>query len=81
MDYCNKCGQHVTTLLTHDCSKVVCPQCARFREKLDREKIARLLCGGRMRWNGLFELTRDRYRSEADGLIAYLTDWEETWTR
>ena len=79
MDYCNKCGQHVTTLLTHDCSKVVfCPQCARFREKLDREKIARLLCGGRMRWNGLFELTRDGYRSEADGLIAYLTEWEET---
>ena len=55
-----------------------CPQCARFREKLDREKIARFLCGGRMRWNGLFELTRDGYRSEADGLIAYLTEWEET---
>jgi len=48
---------------------------------LDREKIARLLCGGRMRWNGLFELTRDGYRSEADGLIAYLTEWEEAWTR
>ena len=45
----------------------------RFREKLDREKIAKILCGGRLRWNGLFELTRDGYRSEADSLIKYLT--------
>ena len=46
----------------------------RFREKLDREKMAKILCGGRMRWNGLFELTRDGYRSDADVLIAYLTE-------
>ena len=46
----------------------------RFREKLDREKIAKILCGGRLRWNGLFELTRDGYRSDADVLIAYLTE-------
>jgi len=45
----------------------------RFREKLDREKIAKILCGGRLRWNGLFELTRDGYRSDADSLIKYLT--------
>ena len=47
---------------------------ARFRKKLDREKIAKMLCGGRLRWNGLFELTRDGYRSEADVLIKYLTE-------
>ena len=75
-DYCNRCGNHVTTLLTHDCSKremTQCPQCARFQKKLDREKIAKILCGGRLRWDVLFELTRDGYRSEADSLIKYLT--------
>ena len=46
----------------------------RFREKLDREKMAKILCGGRLRWNGLFELTRDGYRSEADSIIKYLTE-------
>jgi len=45
----------------------------RFREKLDREKMAKILCGGRLRWDVLFELTRDGYRSEADSLIKYLT--------
>jgi len=45
----------------------------RFQKKLDREKIAKILCGGRLRWNGLFELTRDGYRSDADSLIKYLT--------
>jgi len=40
---------------------------------LDREKMAKILCGGRLRWDVLFELTRDGYRSEADSLIKYLT--------
>ena len=68
-DYCNRCGNHVTTLLTHDCSKremTQCPQCARFREKLDREKmIETVLAGTKGVWT---------YDTLTDFLIKYLTE-------
>jgi hypothetical protein len=36
MDYCKKCGQHVTTMLTHDCSKhESCPSCAALRARVE----------------------------------------------
>ena len=53
---------------------VLTDELTRFQGKLDREKIAKVLCGGRLRWNVLFELTRDGYRSDADALIKYLTE-------
>jgi hypothetical protein len=34
-DYCKKCGNYVTTLLTHDCSThEPCPSCAALRARV-----------------------------------------------
>jgi len=68
-DYCNRCGNHVTTLLTHDCLKremTQCPQCARFREKLDREKMAAIVDLGRRGFLDDLDI--------ADKLIKYITE-------
>ena len=61
-----------------------CPQCVRFREKLDREKMARLLCAlacaplgtqtPEEYWEPVSELVREIWRSHAEALIAYLTE-------
>ena len=56
-------------------------QCARFREKLDREKMAKVLYESHTRhsWQNVWNthkglLAMDVYRADADALIAYLTE-------
>lgn len=37
--FCKQCGNLVTTILTHDCSKSSeCPSCAILREELERRQ-------------------------------------------
>jgi len=45
---------------------IPCPQCARFREKLDREKMALIIAPMRLRVQNSEEI--------ADALIAHLTE-------
>jgi hypothetical protein len=55
---------------------LTCPQCARFREKMDREKMAKVLASqpssfvsgvtGALRW--------EKALFDADALIKYLTE-------
>jgi hypothetical protein len=69
-----------------DCGKIFgmdCPQCACFREKLDREKMAKAMFDdpkvssdgiNRLYWDGLTESVKENWRVCADALIAYLTE-------
>jgi len=61
-----------------------CPQCSRFREKLNREKMAMLLCAmmcsplgtpsPEEHWGPVKDSVREIWRSHAATLIAYLTE-------
>ena len=60
------------------------PQCSRFREKLNREKMAMLLCAmmcsplgtpsPEEHWGPVKDSVREIWRSHAATLIAYLTE-------
>ena len=57
-----------------------CLQCVRFREKLDQEKMARVLhrhdkdCAQHVDFEDEDEEAQEAYRQFADALIAYLTE-------
>jgi hypothetical protein len=50
-----------------------CPQCARFREKLDREKMAKVITLSGEDWHrGSSDVNRDEHIARS--IIAYLTE-------
>jgi len=83
--HCPLCNSYIEAGMGHACSSRTipcptqpliqpCPQCARFREKLDREKLAIALCGGEEVWAMLKENAREGYLNDCDALINYLTE-------
>ena len=69
------CNEHAYLL-----KEIECPQCVRFREKLDREKMAKLIhrndheCAESLDWWKEQGEARETYRRLADALIKYLTE-------
>jgi hypothetical protein len=60
------------SFLEHNCIEKMtpsCPQCARFREKMDREKMAQLLSD-----TAPWAASWDEFDHWAGALIAYLTE-------
>jgi hypothetical protein len=88
--YCGKCGKKIesTAGVCYSCASdpvfygpvFPCPQCARFREKLDREKMAKQLWhmdaprAGIATWIKFTPRLMEPYLKAADELIAYLTE-------
>jgi len=53
-----------------------CPQCARFREKIDREKMAKVIrtTWAEIYWSGEIKTSSMKADETADALITYLTE-------
>ena len=77
--YCDKCGGKIesTAGVCYKCTSdpvfygpvFPCPQCARFRERMDREKMAKVLSD-----TAPWAASIKDFESWADELIKYLTE-------
>jgi hypothetical protein len=51
-----------------------CASCASFHRKLDREKLAVVLCGGIAVWMDISKDRREGYKADADAIIKYFEE-------
>ena len=98
--YCGKCGKKIesTAGACYSCTSdpvfygpvFPCPQCARFREKINREKMAQVLFGNDMLysdynaesrtgpvpkiWEDVSEGDKGYFREIADTILKHLTE-------